>query len=332
MRRATPPEGAVETGAAERATRAGARSSWLATLAELTKIRLVALVLATTAAGFLLAPGAKATVLLIPVATGTLLAAAGAMALNQAIEWRRDLRMERTRLRPIPLGTVSPRGALALGAGIAVAGVALLLLAVNAFTAALAALVVVLYAGVYTPLKAVSPACTLVGAVCGAIPPMMGWSGATGSLGFGAWALAGLLFAWQIPHFLALAWLYRDDYRRGGFRMLPAVDPHGVATGAMATLYSAALVPVTLAPSVAGLAGAAYALVAVLLGVALLLAAAAMARQRSQRAARRLFLATLAYLPLLLAALLIDRPSPAAPREVAVAAVRAAPGGIALRP
>ena len=304
----------------------------LAVLLELTKVRLTLLVVATTATGFLVAPTSRPWPVLAWVLLGTLLAACGAMALNQAIEWRRDLRMERTRHRPVPAGTISPVRAGALGVGLALAGVALLTAMVNALTGGLAALVVVLYAGVYTPLKAVSPACTLVGAVCGAIPPLMGWSGATGSLSFGAWALAALLFAWQIPHFLALAWLYRDDYERGGFRMLPLVDPAGVATGAMATLYAAALIPVGLAPAVAGFAGAGYALAAAGLGLLLLLAAAAMARQRTSRAARRLFFATLVYLPLLLGALLTDRPHPRGESRTATASVLAAPGRATVDP
>jgi len=277
-------------------------------LAELTKARLVALVVVTTAVGFVLAgrpPFARSA--FAWTLLGTFLAAAGVMSVNQAIEWRRDAAMERTRSRPIPSGDVTPRQAWALGVGIAATGLAVLAVRVNTFTALLGLAVVVLYAGVYTPLKTRSTLCTLAGAVCGAIPPMMGWTGAAGRLEFGAWLLAFLLFVWQIPHFLALAWLYRTDYERGGFRMLPLVDPSGAVTSRVAVLYCVALLPVGAVAALSGMSGWLSALGAAGCGAALLALGTQLARTRSDAAARRLFLGTLAYLPLLLAILVLDR-------------------------
>ena len=281
------------------------------TLVELTKARLVALVLVTAAVGFVLAarppfpwPAFGWTLL------GTALAAAGVMSLNQAVEWRRDALMERTRLRPVASGAVSPPAAAALGAALAAAGLAALALRADPLAAWLALAVVVVYILVYTPLKTRSTLCTLAGAVCGAIPPMIGWSGAVGRLEFGAWVLAFLLFLWQIPHFLALAWLYRADYERGGFRMLPLVDPGGVITARVAVLYCVALLPVGFVAMIAGVSGWAAAAGGVACGAGLLALGVRLARDRSDASARRLFLATLAYLPLLLAILVLDREAP----------------------
>lgn len=278
------------------------------TLVELTKARLVTLVLVTTAVGFVLASrpaiawsGFAWTLL------GTALAAAGVMSLNQGVEWRRDALMERTRLRPVPSGAVSPKQAVAFGAMVSAAGIAVLALRVNALTAWLGLAVVVLYVAVYTPLKTRSSLCTLAGAVCGAIPPMMGWTGAAGRLEFGAWVLAALLFLWQIPHFLALAWMYREDYERGGFRMMPSIDPSGSMTGRTTVLYCLALLPIGIVAKLAGLSGWLAAIGSLACGTMLLLLGVQLARAHSQLSARRLFLGTLAYLPLLLALMVVDR-------------------------
>jgi protoheme IX farnesyltransferase len=287
------------------------RAGLACTLVELTKARLVTLVLVTTAVGFVLAsrpPFAWAAVAWTLL--GTALSAAGVMSLNQAIEWRRDALMERTRMRPVPSGAVSPAAAAWLGAALAGAGLAALALRVNALTAWLGLAVVVLYVLVYTPLKTRSTLCTLAGAVCGAIPPMMGWAGAVGRLEFGAWMLAFLLFVWQIPHFLALAWMYRVDYERGGFRMLPLVDPGGTITSRVAVLYCVALLPVGFVATIAGVSGWAAAAGGVVCGAGLLALGVQLARTRSDASARRLFLATLAYLPLLLAILVREPPRP----------------------
>jgi heme o synthase len=279
-----------------------------ALLLELTKARLVSLVVVTTAVGYLMAaPGGWSGADLAWTLAGTALAAAGSMALNQRIEVEQDTRMERTRLRPLPSGAFGLGWASLFGVSVATAGVVLLAWRTNLLTAVLGLSVIGIYTLVYTPMKRRTTACTLAGAVCGAIPPMMGWSAATGSIGFGAWILAGILFLWQIPHFLALAWLYRDDYERGGFRMLPIVDPAGNATVLMVVLYSLALLPVSLAATLSGMAGWTYAGGSLALGGGLLLLGGALAKTRSLPAARRVFFATLVYLPLLLGLMVADR-------------------------
>ncbi len=276
--------------------------------AELTKVRLVLLVVTTTAVGFLMAsrgrPGALA---LCSTLLGTALAAAGAMALNQLLEMARDARMERTRHRPLPAGTISPRHAEVFGVLTAAAGLIVLAFGANPLTALLGLTVVLTYTLVYTPLKPRTPLCTLAGAVCGAIPPMMGWTATGAGVGFGAWLLGGVLFLWQIPHFLALAWLYREDYERGGFRMLPVVDASGRVTGQMVVLYSLALVPVGLLAALGGITGWLFAGGSVLLGSGLVMLSVRLAALRTELVARRLFLATLAYLPLLLGLMVADR-------------------------
>lgn len=183
---------------------------------------------------------------------------------------------------------------------------------------------ILLYTFVYTPLKPRTSANTLIGAVCGAIPPMIGWAAARGELGVGAWLLFAVLFLWQVPHFLALAWLYRADYARGGFRMLPAEDPGGHLTGLAAVLHTAALAPLPLLATLHGLTGWLSAAGGVVLVGWLLHAAVRMAQQRSDASARRLFLSTLAFLPLVLGFMLIDRGG-ATPASAAVASFRAAP-------
>ena len=285
---------------------AAARTAAL--LLELTKARLVALVVVTAAVGYLMAsPGGWNGARLAWTLAGTALAAAGSMVLNQRIEVEQDSRMERTRLRPLPTGAISLARASLIGASVATAGVVLLAWRTNLLTSALGLAVIGIYTLVYTPMKRRTTACTLAGAICGAIPPMMGWTAATGGLGLGAWVLAGILFLWQIPHFLALAWLYRDDYERGGFRMLPIVDPAGDATVLMVILYSVALLPVGLAATLSGMAGWTYAAGSVLLGGALLALGASLARSRSLADARKVFYATLVYLPLLLGLMVADR-------------------------
>ncbi|RMF71888.1 MAG: protoheme IX farnesyltransferase [Acidobacteria bacterium] len=290
-----------------------ARRALLADWAELGKLRLSLLVVATTAAGYAIAPDGRGDIGRLMLAVcGTLLAALGANGLNQWAERERDGRMHRTRERPLPAGRMTPHHAFAVSTAWAVAGVGLLAAFVNLLTAALALGVVLLYVLVYTPLKPRSTLNTLVGAVCGALPPLMGWTAATGALAPGAFVLAGVLFVWQIPHFLALAWLYRDDYERGGYCMLPARDDDGRICSTMVLLYALALVPVALVGHVAGLAGWLYAGAAVLLGSALAATGVLLVGDRSRRSARRVFLASLVYLPLLLAALVADR-APAAP-------------------
>jgi protoheme IX farnesyltransferase len=295
-------------------------------LVDLVKVRLTAFVVTTTAVGYLMASSSHPVWSgLAWTLLGTWLAAAGAMALNQYLEADRDALMERTKNRPLPSGEIEPWQAAAIGLGSAVAGVLLLVLTVNVLTGLLAAAVVALYTLVYTPMKTRTPLCTLVGAVCGAIPPVMGWTGATAGIAFGALFLAVVLFVWQIPHFLALAWLYRDDYERAGFRMLPVLDANGTTTAFIAVLYTAALLPVAVAGWLSGIAGAVYGAGSLLLGAAFLGLSLRLRWRRSADNARRLFLTSLAYLPLLFALLLADRRfAPVSPELASAARARVA--------
>jgi protoheme IX farnesyltransferase len=291
--------------------------------AELTKVRLTALVVVTAAVGFVMASRSPLDLpTLAWTVLGTALAAAGSMALNQVIEADRDARMERTKNRPLPGGTIGRLHALLVGLITASAGLVLLAVRVKLLTALLGLTVVLIYTLVYTPLKPRTPLCTLVGGICGAIPPMMGWTATGAGLSFGAWVLGGVLFLWQIPHFLALAWMYRDDYRRGGFRMLPVVDPSGRATGLMTVLYTLALLPVGLPAVLGGMTGWVFAAGSLVLGVGLVTLALRLAAFRTETVARRLFLATLAYLPLLLGLMVVDRVPEAARLTLANLAVR----------
>jgi protoheme IX farnesyltransferase len=286
-----------------------ARRGRVADYLALAKYRLSGLVLVTTAVGYVVAAGgAMNWVRFTWTLLGTALAAGGANAWNQVFEVQRDARMRRTCDRPLPAKRLGAGEAAALAFGASVAGPLTLWWFVNEITALLGVLCIIVYVLAYTPLKTRSNLCTLVGAVCGAIPPMMGWSGATGELGAGAWLLGAVLFVWQIPHSLALAWLYRDDYRRGGFRILPVLDATGDATVSVILLYTFALVPLTLAATLFGLAGGVHALGAVLLGVGMIAPGCALYRRRTELNARRVFLASVIYLPLWLSLLLLDQP------------------------
>jgi len=269
--------------------------------AVLTKLRLSGLVLATTAAAYLLARrGPLDGLELAATLAGTFLCALSAAAFNQVWERERDARMERTRGRPLPSRRLRAGEALAAAWVMLVAGGAVLLAGTNALTAGLALLTVALYLYVYTPLKPRSSLNTLVGAVCGALPPVLGWTAAAGRLEAGAWLFGLLLFLWQVPHFLALAWLYREDYARGGFRMLPALDPGGQLTGALSTLYSLALLPLGLGFALAGLVGPGAAMGVALLSLGLVAASVQLWRRLDHPSARRLFVASVLVLPLML--------------------------------
>ena len=289
------------------AATAAERADLVSIYLELAKARLSLMVIVTVIVGYLVAslPDADLTTLVWVVA-GTALSASGANILNQWRERDRDRLMHRTRNRPLPAGRVAPARAAVWGVVSAVAGVAVLATGTNLVTAALGAFNILLYVLVYTPLKTRSPFNTTVGAVCGAIPPMMGWTAATGGLQTGAWILGGFLFVWQVPHFLALAWLYREDYARGGFRMLPAADPSGLITGRVAVVYVLALVPLCFGAYLFGLAGVAFAIGSVLLTGAFGAAALGLMVRRSSAAARRLFLVSILYLPLALGLMVSD--------------------------
>lgn len=285
-----------------------APSSLMTIYFELGKVRLSLLVLLTTLAGYLTAHGGGIEPLhLAAVLLGTGLAAVGANGLNQVIERDRDALMERTRGRPLPAGLIGPVHAATSSAATALAGTALLAWRAGPLPAALALGTVVLYVGAYTPLKPRSTLNTLVGAVVGAIPPMIGWSAVTGGLEGGAWLLGLLLFVWQVPHFLSLAWLYRDDYRRGGYRMLSLRDDGGDVAFRLMMIYGWVLLPLGLLMALAGLAGAWFAAGSLLLGGAWLWQGIRCYRDRSRLNARRVFLGSVMYLPLLLALMVADR-------------------------
>jgi protoheme IX farnesyltransferase len=274
----------------------------------LAKPRLNLLVVASSAAGYYLGSTGTPSIGKMAVASvGTALVAGGAAALNQAYERNTDAMMRRTRLRPLPDGRVAVHDAITFGLALAVSGLALLALQTNALAAALAVATLALYLAVYTPLKRRSPISTLVGAVPGALPPVIGWTASHGSVSSGGTVLFALLFLWQIPHFMAIAWLCRDDYRTAGFPMLPVIEPDGRRTGRQAAVYATLLLPVSLCPFWIGLTGVAYLATAATLGVVLLGLAIRFAESRTDRRARTLFLATIAYLPLIWLAMIVDR-------------------------
>ena len=290
-------------GLAAESSRAG-----FADWAVLCKVRLNSMVVATTFGGAWLGSDGRAPAsLLLHAAAGTALTAFGASAINMVMERRTDALMERTRRRPIPAGRISPAEGALFGSLLAGAGLAWLALGTNLLATALAAITLATYLVVYTPMKLRSASNTLVGAVPGAVPPMIGWAAAGNGLDAGAWVLFGILYLWQIPHFLSIAWLYREDYRRAGFVMLPGLDGDGAAAGRHAVRYAVALLAVSLCAPAAGLAGAPYAAGAVLLGAGFVAAAAAFARSRNDARARRLLHASLLYLPLLFLLMGLDR-------------------------
>ncbi len=290
---------------------APATSGRLGVFAELVKLRLTLLVLLTTAVGFYMNPqGQGGLAILVHALIGTALVASGAQALNQFLEMEYDARMTRTAGRPLPSGRLKPELALLYGGAASVIGLVYLALRVNLITSVLGALTLVSYVLVYTPLKRVTPLNTSIGAVPGALPPLMGWTAAGGDLthiSLQGWSLVAILYFWQLPHFLAIAWLYRDDYAQAGFAMLPLGDDTGARTSHHALCFTLGLLPVSLAPTVLGLTGAIYAAGALVLGLAFLACAFAFMRQRTHAAARRLFHASLIYLPLLLGLMIFDR-------------------------
>lgn len=275
---------------------------------ELGKARLSLLVVLTASVGFVVAPVRPIDWAGFGwVSAGTLLLALGANGLNEWLEADRDALMQRTAGRPIPSGRMTRAHALLASLAMTALGVIACAAGNNTLTAILGAANVAIYVLAYTPLKPVSSLNTLVGAICGAIPPMMGWSAATGGLSAGAYVLAAVLFVWQIPHSLALAYLYRDDYAAGGYRMLPNVDPGGRLTFHVVNLHCLALVPVAFLATPIGVAGGVFAAGAVVLGGFMVVLGLVLWRRRGAADARRLFLATLLYLPLLLALMVWDR-------------------------
>jgi protoheme IX farnesyltransferase len=282
--------------------------SRLADYVMLAKPRLTLMVLFTVAAGFVLASrGAVNGVLLLNTLLGTALVAAGASALNQLLERGTDARMERTRQRPLPAGRLKPREVLRFGALTACAGFVYLTVAVNPLTGLLAVVTLASYVFAYTPLKRKTTLNTLVGAVPGALPPVMGWAAASGAIGLEAGTLFLILFLWQFPHFWAIAWLYRNDYARAGLRMVPVLDRDGGhMTGRLMVHHCLVLIPASLGPVLLHMAGPRYFLGAVALGAMFLAFALRFLFQPSDRRARHMLWASLVYLPALLTLLIAD--------------------------
>ena len=278
---------------------------------ELTKPRITLLVLATTMVGFYLAaPSSIPLALLSHTLLGIGLVAGGASALNMWLERRPDSLMRRTAGRPLPSGRLQSGHALSFALVLSGAGLVYLFLWVNHLTSALAAITLLAYLFLYTPLKTRTWLCTLVGAVPGALPPILGWIAATGKISLGGILLFVIVFLWQLPHFYAIGWMYREDYARAGFPMLPVIDTTGRRTGWQASAYILALILVTLLPTAAGLAGFLYLAGAVLSGICFLVCGVLFARLRDFVSARRLFVVSVFYLPLLMALLVIDKASP----------------------
>jgi protoheme IX farnesyltransferase len=276
----------------------------------LTKPRVNLLVLVTTIIGFHLgnAGGGVDYALLFNTVVGTFLVAGGAAAFNQVLERDVDAKMRRTMGRPLPDGRLGAREAAWFAAALSVTGLLQIGLGANWLAAGIAAATLGSYALVYTPLKRVTSLATVIGAVPGALPPMIGWAASRGSLSLEAWVLFAIVFFWQMPHVLAISWMYREDYERGGVRVLPVGDPDGRSTAFQMVNYSAALIPASLLPTIVGLAGRAYFAGAILLGIGMLALAIGFAQDRTPIRARRLFLASLVYLPLLWVLMLANRP------------------------
>jgi protoheme IX farnesyltransferase len=276
---------------------------------ELTKPRITAFILMSTAVGFLfgahLAPG-WTWLQLLQTLIGTGLIASGTAALNQWYESEPDAKMRRTRARPIPSGRLTSRQAFVFGTVLSVAGFAELSLGVNLLTGLLALFTLASYLFVYTPLKRVSPMSTTIGAIPGAMPPLIGYAAASGLLNFEAGILYAILFLWQFPHFYAIAWMYREDYARAGIRMLPVVEPDGDSTARRILWFSLALVPMSLAPSFFSMAGNVYLFGALVLGSLVLSAGVRVSYQRTVLRARQVLLASVVYLPLLYGLLVLD--------------------------
>ena len=274
----------------------------------LTKPRLTALALLTTLVGFLMGSFHSFDGLrLLYTLMGAALVGGGANALNQWWEREADALMPRTQSRPLPAGRLLPIEALVFGLVASGVGVLMLGMFVNPLVSLLALITLGVYVLLYTPLKRRTCLCTLIGAIPGAIPPMIGWAAARGHLSLEAWILFAILFFWQLPHFLAIAWLYRDEYARAGFQMLPVVEPDGASTARQMMVYSLALFPTTLLPAVLGVAGWVYVVGAVVVDGWFLSTVILMARGRSAALASRVFLSSVAYLPILLCLMVVDK-------------------------
>ena len=285
-----------------------AEKSRFAVFSELVKARLTALVLLTTLVGFYMGQrGAMNYTLLVHTLLGTALVACGAAALNQLLEREHDAQMRRTETRPLPAGRLTPDAVLVIGGVMSAFGLLYLATAVNLITSLLGAVTLGSYLFVYTPLKRITTLNTVIGAVPGALPPLMGWTAACGEVTGQGWALFGILFFWQLPHFWAIAWMCRHDYARAGFVMLPVLDPAGGRTGRQAVSHTLGLLPVSLCPFLFHMTGMVYLTGALALGFVFLWFAVQFARALDERRARLLFFASILYLPLLMGLMVFDK-------------------------
>ena len=275
---------------------------------ELTKPRILMLVIITTVLGFYLGgQGISSWSLLAFLVVGSSFVCGGSAALNHYLEREFDSKMQRTKNRPIPSGTIAPSHALSFGILLVLFGIFILYTEVNILTAFLGLLTTFLYLMVYTPMKRVSWLNTTIGAVPGSIPPLGGWAAATGTLNFDAGILFLILFIWQHPHFYAIAWMFREDYKRGGFKMLPVIEPDGQKTAKQVMFYSILLIPVSLAPVLTGMSGAIYFTGALIAGSSLLLISRLFAQSKSIISAKYLLRATVLYLPILFLLIIMDK-------------------------
>ncbi len=285
-----------------------AEKTQFAIFSELIKLRLTSLVLLTTAVGvYLGVRGAMDWTLLFHTLLGTALVASGAAALNQLIERDHDAKMQRTEDRPLPSGRLQPETVLIFGGIISSVGLGYLAWKVNLLTSLLGIVTLASYLFVYTPLKRITSLNTVIGAIPGALPPLMGWTAARNEINIEGWSLFAILFFWQLPHFLAIAWMYREDYQRGGFVMLPVIDPDGIRTGQQAVCHTLGLLFVSLFPVALGMAGWFYFAGATLFGGIFLAAAIRFSRELTRSHARQLFFASIIYLPLLLGLMVFDK-------------------------
>jgi heme o synthase len=286
-------------------TATGTRSRDFVALA---KPRLNMLVVASTLAGYAMADGEPLGLLHVcGLLLGTGFVAGGASAFNQVMERDLDALMRRTRTRPLPGQRLQPIEGLLFGTALTLAGALLVVASSNVLAGAVALATLVTYVAIYTPLKKRSSFGTVIGAIPGALPPVIGWAAVAGALPLKAWVLFGIMFLWQLPHFLAIAWMYREDYARAGFPMLPVIEPDGRSTGRQAVVYAAALVPLSLAPTLMHMAGNVYFAGAFSLGIAFLWVTFRFARTRAVKDARFVFFGSIAYLPVLWILMIADK-------------------------
>lgn len=298
------PAGSEGTAVRPEASERGRAADFL----ELTKPRITLLVVVTALVGFYMAAGASAAIItLVHALLGTALVAGGASAFNMYLERNLDALMGRTSSRPLPAGRLQSGEALLFAVFLSAAGMIYLYALVNSLTSLLAALTFISYLFLYTPLKTKTWLSTLIGAVPGALPVAMGWAAATGALAPGAWGLFAIVLFWQLPHFYAIGWIYREDYARAGFPLLPVIDMSGERTGRQALIYLGGLVAASALPALAGISGWLYLAGALVLDAYFFVAGVRFARERSRPAARRLFFASIVYLPLLLLLLVLDK-------------------------